>query len=87
MTGPGPRHVPVPDGLDGERLDAALARMFGLSRSQAAELISAGDVLVAGRPATQSDRVPAGESIALKLVQPQHWDKTRRESPAGCPCA
>ena len=53
MTGPGQRRVPVPDGLDGERLDAALARMFGLSRSVAAELISAGDVLVAGRPAAE----------------------------------
>ena len=27
------RRVPVPEGLDGERLDAALARMFGLSRA------------------------------------------------------
>ena len=31
------REVEVPEGLDGERLDAALARMFGLSRSRAAE--------------------------------------------------
>ena len=40
MTAPGQRYMPVPEGLDGERLDAALARMFGLSRSRAAELIS-----------------------------------------------
>jgi 23S rRNA pseudouridine1911/1915/1917 synthase len=70
MNGPGPRHVAVPDGLDGERLDAALARMFGLSRSQAAELISAGDVLVAGRPAAKSDRVPAGEWLDVTLPPP-----------------
>ena len=44
MMAPGERLVEVPDGLDGERLDAALARMFGLSRSRAAELI--GDGLV-----------------------------------------
>jgi 23S rRNA pseudouridine1911/1915/1917 synthase len=70
MTTAGQRHVPVPEGLDGERLDAALARMFGLSRSQAAELISAGDVLVAGRPAVKSDRVPAGEWLDVTLPPP-----------------
>lgn len=36
------RSLPVPEGLDGERVDAALARLFGLSRSRAAELIAAG---------------------------------------------
>jgi len=46
---PGERLVEVPDGLDGERLDAALARMFGLSRSRAAELIGDGLVLLGGR--------------------------------------
>jgi 23S rRNA pseudouridine1911/1915/1917 synthase len=70
MTGPGQRHVPVPDGLDGERLDAALARMFGLSRTVAAELIGAGDVLVGGRPAAKSDRVPAGEWLDVTLPPP-----------------
>ena len=70
MTQPGSRHVPVPDGLDGERLDAALARMFGLSRAQAAELIGNGDVLVGGRQATKSDRVPAGEWLDVTLPPP-----------------
>src|SRR5215831_15059050 len=72
---PGPdqlnqRRVPVPDGLDGERLDAALARMFGLSRSQAADLIGNGAVLVGGRPAAKSDRVPAGEWLDVTLPRP-----------------
>jgi 23S rRNA pseudouridine1911/1915/1917 synthase len=70
MTQPAPRHVAVPDGLDGERLDAALARMFGLSRAQAADLIGNGDVLVGGRPATKSDRVPAGEWLEVTLPPP-----------------
>jgi 23S rRNA pseudouridine1911/1915/1917 synthase len=70
MTQSGPRHVPVPDGLDGERLDAALARMFGLSRAQAAELIGNGDVLVGGRPATKSDRVRAGDWLDVTLPPP-----------------
>ena len=33
------RTLPVPDGLAGERVDAALAQMFGLSRTRAADLI------------------------------------------------
>ena len=70
MTGPGARRVPVPDGLDGERLDAALARMFGVSRAQAADLIGNGAVLVGGRPAGKSDRVPAGEWLDVTLPPP-----------------
>jgi 23S rRNA pseudouridine1911/1915/1917 synthase len=62
--------VPVPEGLDGERLDAALARMFGLSRSSAADLISDGMVLVGGQPAAKSDRVPAGEWLDVTLPSP-----------------
>jgi 23S rRNA pseudouridine1911/1915/1917 synthase len=64
------RRVAVPEGLDGERLDAALARMFGLSRTAAADLISGGQVLVAGRPAAKSDRVPAGEWLDVTLPAP-----------------
>ncbi|HYK31108.1 MAG TPA: RluA family pseudouridine synthase [Streptosporangiaceae bacterium] len=67
MSSPGVRRVPVPDGLDGERLDAAIARMFGLSRTKAAELIGEGAVLVDGRPAGKSDRVPAGEWLDVTL--------------------
>src|SRR6202012_3360349 len=64
------RLVYVPEGLDGERLDAALARMFGFSRSGAAELIAAGDVLVDGKPAAKSDRVMTGSELAVTLPPP-----------------
>jgi 23S rRNA pseudouridine1911/1915/1917 synthase len=70
MTSPTQRRVPVPEGLDGERLDSALARLFGLSRARAAELISDGSVLVGGRPAAKSDRVPAGEWLDVTLPPP-----------------
>jgi 23S rRNA pseudouridine1911/1915/1917 synthase len=69
MTQPGQRQVPVPDGLDGERLDAALARMFGLSRARAAELIAAGDVLLGGAAAAKSDRVAGGDWLEVTLPQ------------------
>jgi 23S rRNA pseudouridine1911/1915/1917 synthase len=70
MTLPGQRRVPVPEGLDGERLDTALARMFGLSRARAAELIGDGSVLLGGRLAGKSDRVPAGEWLEVTLPPP-----------------
>ena len=70
MTAGGPRRVAVPEGLDGERLDAALARMFGLSRATAADLVTSGNVLVDGRPAAKSQRVPAGEWLEVTLPPP-----------------
>jgi len=66
-----PRLVPIPDGLDGERVDAALARMFGLSRSRAAELITDGMVLIEGRTAAKSDRVLAGAELEVTLPAPR----------------
>jgi 23S rRNA pseudouridine1911/1915/1917 synthase len=70
VTTSGERFVEVPEGLDGERLDAALARMFGLSRARAAELIGAGQVLVDGQPAAKSDRVLAGAPLTVTLPPP-----------------
>ena len=70
MTATGARRVPVPDGLDGERLDAALARMFGLSRTQAQDLVGNGAVLVDGSPAAKSARVRAGDWLEVTLPPP-----------------
>ena len=61
------RTLAVPDGLEGERLDAALARLFGFSRTRAAELVAAGDVLVDGAAAIKSDRVHAGAWLDVAL--------------------
>jgi 23S rRNA pseudouridine1911/1915/1917 synthase len=62
--------LPVPDGLEGERLDAALARLFGLSRTRAAELINAGGVLLDGVRAAKSDRVHGGAWLDVELPPP-----------------
>nr|WP_062330080.1 RluA family pseudouridine synthase [Herbidospora sakaeratensis] len=67
---PDQRSLPVPDGLEGERLDAALARLFGFSRTRAAELIVGGDVLVDGSPAGKSDRVSAGSWLDVTIPPP-----------------
>ena len=60
----------MPEGLEGERLDAALARLFGLSRTRAAELISAGSVLVNGLEPVKSDRVHGGAWLDVELPAP-----------------
>ncbi len=57
----------VPDGLEGERVDAALARLFGVSRTKAADLASAGDVHVNHKQAGKSDRVSAGDLLEVTL--------------------
>jgi 23S rRNA pseudouridine1911/1915/1917 synthase len=64
------RELPVPDGLDGLRVDAALARMFGLSRTTAASIADAGDVSIAGRVQGRSDRVSAGDWMEVVLPPP-----------------
>ncbi len=61
------RTVSVPDGLAGERLDAALARMFGFSRTRAAELVAAGNVTLDGERAAKSDRVHAGAMLEVRI--------------------
>ncbi|WP_163571604.1 RluA family pseudouridine synthase [Fodinicola feengrottensis] len=62
--------MPVPDGLDGMRVDAALARMFGLSRTTAAALAAAGDVSVDGVAQGKSDRVTGGAWLEVTLPPP-----------------
>ncbi len=61
------RSLSVPDGLAGERLDAAMARMFGFSRSRAAELVASGHVTLDGGPAAKSDRVHPGARIDVEI--------------------
>ncbi|WP_035857051.1 RluA family pseudouridine synthase [Cryptosporangium arvum] len=64
------RSLPVPDGLEGMRLDAALARLFGLSRTVAAGVIESGDVYLDGSPAAKSDRVSGGAWLDVTLPAP-----------------
>jgi 23S rRNA pseudouridine1911/1915/1917 synthase len=59
------RTLPVPDGLDGTRVDAGLAKMLGFSRTFAAEVADAGGVVQDGRPAGKSDRLVGGSLIEV----------------------
>ena len=63
------RLIPVPDGLAGERVDIALTRLLGLSRSKAAQLVDAGLVEVDGRAVGKGDRVGAGQLLQVDQKQ------------------
>jgi 23S rRNA pseudouridine1911/1915/1917 synthase len=54
------RSLPVPDGLVGERADAALSRLLGFSRSFAVQVIDAGGASLDGRVLGKSDRLHDG---------------------------
>jgi 23S rRNA pseudouridine1911/1915/1917 synthase len=64
------RELSLPDGLDGLRLDQAVSRLFGLSRSVAAALVDNGDVLVDGQPRPKSAKVDAGAWLDVTLPAP-----------------
>lgn len=57
----------VPDGLDGDRVDAAAARITGLSRSRIEELAEAGQVMVNSQTVSKSHRVRAGDLLEMEI--------------------
>jgi 23S rRNA pseudouridine1911/1915/1917 synthase len=65
------RQLPVPDGLDGMRVDAGLSRLLGLSRTVVAALAEDGRVDVDGRAAGKSDRLTAGSWLEVRLPEPE----------------
>ena len=65
------RLLPVPDGFDGERVDAALARMTGLSRSRVEDLCEAGEVRRGSESLAKSSRLRAGELLEVDLPDPR----------------
>ncbi|MDQ2625299.1 MAG: RluA family pseudouridine synthase [Actinomycetota bacterium] len=61
------KQLPVPDGLAGERVDAGLSRLLGVSRTRAAELAAAGKVSLDGVVAGKSDRLVPGAWLEVDL--------------------
>ena len=59
----------MPDGLDGMRVDAGLARLLGLSRTAVATLAEDGRVAVDGRAAGKSDRLTAGAWLEVDAAR------------------
>lgn len=64
------RSLPVPEGLSGERADVALARLLGLSRTKAAELLDRGDASLDGEVLARSSRLLPGGWLDVTLPAP-----------------
>jgi 23S rRNA pseudouridine1911/1915/1917 synthase len=64
------RLLPVPDGLDGLRLDVAISRLLGFSRTAAADLIDAGNVSVDGHTPARSAKVHGGSMLEVTIPPP-----------------
>lgn len=65
------RSLAVPDGLVGERVDVAVAKLLGFSRTFAGDVIERGGVVVDGRVAVKSDRLSADVLLSIE------WDDPR----------
>lgn len=59
--------LPVPGGLGGERLDVAVSRLTGLSRTKAADLVDAGLVGVDGSEGTRSQRLEEHQWLEIRI--------------------
>jgi 23S rRNA pseudouridine1911/1915/1917 synthase len=64
------RSLAIPEGLAGTRLDVAVSRLFGLSRTAAAELVETGAALLDGVSRPKSERVGAGAWLEVTLPPP-----------------
>jgi 23S rRNA pseudouridine1911/1915/1917 synthase len=65
------------------RLDQAVSRLFGLSRTAAATLVEAGDAMVDGVPRPKSDKVAAGSWLEVTLPAPATAPVVKAEPVAG----
>ncbi|MCJ7725877.1 MAG: RNA pseudouridine synthase, partial [Acidimicrobiia bacterium] len=60
----------VPVELDGERADLVVARVAGVSRSIARQLLIDGGAMVDGAPAVPRDRLSAGTELEIEVPEP-----------------
>lgn len=61
------RSLSIPDGLNGERIDAALSRLLGLSRNVIVGLIDAQEVIKDGKPIAKSFKVSTADQIEITM--------------------
>ncbi|NYF13800.1 MULTISPECIES: RluA family pseudouridine synthase [unclassified Pseudoclavibacter] len=63
------RTIPIPDGLEGTRVDAGVSKLLGLSRTQVADIAAAGGITIDGKLVGKSDRMTAGAVISVEWEQ------------------
>ncbi|RBP99176.1 RluA family pseudouridine synthase [Bifidobacterium xylocopae] len=63
--------LPAPDALVGERLDTALAKMLGISRAKAGDLVQSGNVHLLGRKVHKAAILQAGDLVDLDVPEPE----------------
>ncbi|MTB21618.1 MAG: RluA family pseudouridine synthase, partial [Actinobacteria bacterium] len=63
------RTLSVPEGVAGERIDSALTRVLGLSRTAVVRLLEDGDITTSGKAMSKSDKVAAGQIIEVLMPQ------------------
>ena len=68
------RTLSVPEGVAGERIDSALTRVLGLSRTAVVKLLEDGDITTGGKAMPKSDRVTAGQIIDVLMPAPINTD-------------
>ena len=68
------RQLTVPEGVAGERIDSALTRVLGLSRTAIVKLLDDGDITTHNRAMQKSDRVAAGQLIEVLMPAPVNQD-------------
>ncbi|NBU94157.1 MAG: RNA pseudouridine synthase, partial [Actinobacteria bacterium] len=61
------RSLSIPDGLNGERVDAALSRLLGLSRNVIVGLIDAQEVMKDGKAVSKSFKVSTADQIEITM--------------------
>jgi 23S rRNA pseudouridine1911/1915/1917 synthase len=61
------RNLSIPEGLNQERVDAALSRLLGLSRNVIVGLIEHGEISKDGKAVGKSDRVVTGDQLEILL--------------------
>ncbi len=68
------RTLSVPEGVEGERIDSALTRVLGLSRTAIVKLLEDGDIRTNGQAMQKSERVLAGQVIEVLMPAPLNQD-------------
>ena len=64
------KNVEIPLELDNERIDSALSRILGFSRSVIVKLLDAGEISLGHRKLSKSDKVLSGQIISILLPEP-----------------